>query len=207
MTIRTIPRSAVGGAMKLARLPLDLAVSLLPGNGAGAKPAAGIAVDRWEATLRQLAGYALRDDELREDAERRRVAADERARALRLREAAERRRAEADERLTDRIEDADAQRAAAEQRAERKRRQAEQQRAERTRAAARTETQRKAAARKARAKVEQAIGEQADAARLEQLEAEAQALEEREVALTAEAEAQRLQDEATAKKAARKNRS
>ena len=140
--------SAVGAGVKLARLPLDIAVSMLPGDGDGARPAASIAVDRWEATLRQVAGYALRDDELREDAARRRAAADERARALRLREAAERRRAEADERLADRVQTAEEQRS----------------------------------------------------------EAEAQALEEREAALTAKAEAQRLRDEATKKKAARRTK-
>jgi len=45
----------------------------------------------------------------------------------------------------------------------------------------------------------------ADEARLDQLEAEAKALEERERALVAQSEAQRLQDAATARKAARKN--
>lgn len=206
MSMRTIPRSAVGGAVKLARLPLDLAVSLLPGNGAGPRPAASIAVDRWEATLRRVAGYALRDDELREDAARRRVAADERARALRLRVAAERRSAEADERLADRFEQAEEHRSVAQERAERQRQAAEQQRAAKARAAAQAESRRKAATRRARANVEQAIEEQADEARLERLRAKAQALEEREVALTAEDEAQRLQEAATAKKAARRKR-
>ena len=65
---------------------------------------------------------------------------------------------------------------------------------------------RKASVREARAKVDEAIEEQADEARLEQLKAEADALEEREVALVAEAEAQRLQDEATKKKAARRRK-
>jgi len=203
MSVRTIPRSAVDGAVKLARLPLDIVVSLLPGNGDG-RPAASIAVDRWEATLRQLAGHALRDDELREDAVRRRLAADERARALRLRGAAERRSAEADEHLADRVKDAEEQRATAESRADDQREQAAKRRAERTAAAARTEPKRKAANRKARGQVEEAIEEEADEARLAQLEAEAKALEEREHALTARSEAQRLQDAATAKKAARR---
>ena len=59
MSIRAIPRGAVDGAVKLARLPVDVAISLLPGNGNGdgARPAAKIAVDRWDATLRELAGY------------------------------------------------------------------------------------------------------------------------------------------------------
>lgn len=206
MSLRAIPRGAVDGAVKLARLPLDVAVSLLPGNGDGARPAASIAVDRWEATMRQLAGYALLDDELRDDAARRHMAADERARALRLREAAERRTAEADERLATRVEQAEEHRSAAGERAERQRRQAEQRKQAKARAASQAQSRRKAASRRARAKVEGAIEEQADEARLEQLKAEAKALEEREVALTAADEAQRLQDAATAKKAARRKR-
>jgi hypothetical protein len=204
MSLRVIPRSAVDGAVKLARLPVDIAVSLLPANGDGSRPALRIAVDRWEATLRQIAGYALRDDELRVDAVRRRAAADERARALRLRDTAERRRAEADEHLADRVEDAGKQRTAARSRAERQRTQASRRRTERTAAAARTESKRKAANRKVRGQVEEAIEEEADEARLAQLEAEAKALEERERALAAQSEAQRLQDEATARKAARR---
>jgi hypothetical protein len=205
MSIRAIPRGAVDGAVRLARLPLNVAVSLLPGNGTGARPAASIAVDRWDAALRQVAAYALRDDELREDATRRRLAADERARALRLRAEAQARSAAADEHLADRVEHAEEHRATAEERAERERRQAERRRTERARAAKRTEAGRKAASTRARAKVDEAIEEQADEARLEQLETEARALEEREAALTAKAEAQRLQDAATAKKAARRD--
>ena len=208
MGMREIPRSAVGGAVKLTRLPLDIVVSMLPGDGdgSGAKPAAAIAVDRFEATLRDAAGIVLFDSELREDAMRRRIAADERERELGLRTEAERRSAEADDRFSDRVEDAEDRRTAAEQRAEDERQAAEQRKQQRTGNAARREQTRKAANRKARAKADEQIDQDADAARLEQLKAEAKALEEREAALTAQAEAQRLQDEATRKKAARKTR-
>jgi len=214
VSMRDIPRSAVGGVVKLTRLPLDIVVSMLPGdgdgdgdgNGSGAKPAAAIAVDRFEATLRDAAGIALFDRELREDAMRRRIAADERERELRLRAKAERRSAEADERFSERVEDAEEHRTAAEQRAERERQAAERRRKQRAASAADREQTRKAANRKVRAKVDEHIDQDADAARLEQLKTEAKALEEREAALTAQAEAQRLQDEATKKKAARKAR-
>ena len=206
MSIRDIPRGAVDGAVKLARLPVDAAIALLPGNGNGARPAATIAVDRVDATVRKVAGYALRDEELREDAMRRRVAADERARALRLRDTAEARSAAADEKLADRVEQAEERRAAAEQRAKRERAQAEQRRAAKSRAAGQAETKRKASSRRAKAKVDEVIDEQADEARLAQLKTEAKALEKREAALIAKDEARRLQDAATARKAARKKR-
>ncbi len=204
MTIRTIPRSAVGGSIKLMRLPLDMAVALLPGNGSGPKPAAGLALDRVEAQLRDLAGAALGDEVLREDAARRRVAADERERAMRLRTAAARRSAEADEVLHETREAAEERRKQAAAQARRQRAEAARLREERTQEAARAERKRKAASHKALSKAEQEIEEQADEARLEQLEHEAGVLEEKAEALTAEAEAQRLQDEATKKKAARK---
>jgi len=206
MSMRDIPRSAVGSVVKLTRLPLDIAVSILPGNGAARKPAAAIAVDRFEATLRDAAGIALFDTELREDAMRRRLAADERERELRLRAEAERRSGEADEHFSARVEDAEDRRSAAEQRAEKERQAAEQRKRERAAKAASREQTRKAANRKVRAKVGEKIEQDADTARLEQLEAQAKALEEREAALTAQSEAQRLQDEATKKKAARKQR-
>lgn len=206
MSLRDIPRSAVGGAVKLTRLPLDIVVSMLPGNGSGTKPAAAIAVDRFEAALRDAAGIALFDEELREDAMRRRIAADERERELRLRAEAERRTAEADERFSARVEDAEDRRSAAEKRAEHERQEAERRKQQRAANAARRAQARKATNRKVRAKVDEQLDEEADEARLEQLKKEAAALEERERALTAQAEAQRLQDEATKKKAARKKR-
>jgi len=206
MSLRDIPRSAVGGAVKLTRLPLDIVVSMIPGNGTGTKPAAAIAVDRFEATLRDAAGIALFDNELREDAMRRRLAADERERELRLRAEAERHSTEADEHFSGRVEDAEERRSAAEQRAAKERQAAEQRKQQRAAKAAQREGTRKAANRKVRAKVDEKIDQDADAARLEALEKESKALEEREAALTAQTEAQRLQDEATKKKAARKAR-
>jgi hypothetical protein len=208
MGIRDIPRSAVDGAVKLTRLPLDIVVSMLPGNGNGSatKPAAGIAVDRFEAALRDAAGIALFDRELREDAMRRRIAADERERELRLRAEAQRHSAQADERFSARVEDAEDRRTDAEKRADEERRAAEQRKQQRAANAARRAQARKTTTRKVRAKVDEKIDEDAEKARLEQLKTEAKALEEREAALTAQAEAQRLQDEATKKKAARKRR-
>jgi hypothetical protein len=206
MTIRAIPRKTVGGSIKVARLPLDIAVSMMPGNGDGPAASATVALDRVEAQVRDIAGIALRDDVLREDATKRRIAADERERALRLRAAAERRAREADERLADAHEDAEETREQAAERARRERSKAAGERRRRKQEAAKAERKLKADNAKLTDKIEEAIDERATEARLEQLEREAEALERKEAALTAEAEAQRLQDEATKKKAARKSR-
>ena len=89
MTIQTLPRTLVAGAIKVVRLPADLALAYT-GDGAFAT-SAGVAVDRVDAAVRGAAGTVLRDDQLRRDADRRREAAGERARALRLRTEAEKR--------------------------------------------------------------------------------------------------------------------
>jgi hypothetical protein len=208
MSLRAIARSAVGSSIKAARVPLDIAMSLLPGNGNGSGPAAGatIALDRVEAQLRDLAGLALHDEVLREDARRRRLAADERERALRLRAAAERRTEQADERLDETHEQAERRRAEAAERARRQRAEAAAERKQRSQQAGRAERKRKASSAKLAAKVDEAIDEQAADARLEQLEREAEALDHEAAALTAGSEAQRLQDAATARKAARTRR-
>jgi hypothetical protein len=206
MSIRALSRSAIGAGITIARLPLEVAVSLVPGNGAGPASKAGIAFDRIEAQIRDLAGAALGDDVLREDAALRRVAADERERALRLRAAAARRAAEADEHVEQTREQAEQQREEAAERAAAQRAKAAAERRERSRQAAQAERRRKSSSAKARAKTDEVIDEQATEARLEQLEREAAVLEEKAGALTAASEAQRLQDEATRRKAARKRR-
>ncbi len=204
MSIRAIPRTAVGGSIKAARLPLDVAVALMPGNGSGPGATAELVLDRMEAQIRDFAGIALGDEVLREDAALRRVAADERERAMRLRAAAARRAEEADEHLGETLEETEQQREKAAERARRLREKAAAERTKRTQQAAQAERKRKTTSAKAAAKTEQAISEQATDARLEQLEREAEVLEEKAVALTAADEAQRLQDAASAKKAARK---
>src|SRR4051794_3581311 len=96
--LRQISRGAVGGYLKAARMPLDAAVRVTRG-GNGRTSSATLAIDRVEAAARYLAGRALGDAELREDARRRSAAARERERALNLRGAADARAERADEHL------------------------------------------------------------------------------------------------------------
>lgn len=206
MSIRAMSRSAIGGGLTLARLPLDVAASLLPGNGSGPGSKAGIAIDRLDAQVRDLAGYALGDEVLRENAALRRIAAQERERAIELRRAAARRTEQADERLEETHEQAEERRKAAAERARKQRATAAAQRSERKQEAAKAERRRKASSAKARAKTDEVIDEQATEARLEQLQREAAVLDEKAGVVTAQAEAQRLQDAATRRKAARKRR-
>jgi fused signal recognition particle receptor len=203
MTLLTIPRAAVGGSLKLVRLPLDSALSL-----AGSNPSATtarLALDRLEAAVRGLAGAALGDDVLREDARRRGEAAAERERALRLRVEADRRSERADDRVAEQQEAADRRRAAAAEAAQAKQAQARQRSDSRKKQAAQAAQRRKQTAEKSAARTQAAVDEQAKRDRLEALDTKTEALDEKEVALTAADEARRLRDAATRAKAERKN--
>jgi hypothetical protein len=80
--LKEIRRGALDAYLKLARKPIDTAAKRF---GEGAE----IGVDRFDAGVRDVAGRLLFDDELRDEARRRRVAANEREEALRLKGKAE----------------------------------------------------------------------------------------------------------------------
>ena len=97
MALKNIPRTVVGGSIKVARVPVDAALKL-----AGRGKEGEVVVDRAEAAARDVAGTALGDEELRRDAAQRREAADTREEAIELREAAEEREAVAQQRAAQR---------------------------------------------------------------------------------------------------------
>ena len=201
MDIRTIPRTALNGYLRLLRVPVDAATGLLPREGEGAR----VLVDRADAVVRDVAGRLWRDDELREDARRRLLAADERERALRLRSEAEARTEQADAELRRREEEAGSRRRRAEEQAEEQRRRVEEQAQAEKRRASEQAARNKAAVRKAAAETEAELDKQARRTRLEQLDTEAEVLAEQEKALTAADETQRLRRATSQAKAARKN--
>jgi len=199
-----IPRTAVTGSLKLARLPLDLAISLLPGNGSGASAAASLALDRADAAARAVAGTILNDPVLREDASARSAAARERGRALHLRQEAQETKQDAEARLDERQEDSE----------RRRREAAERERAERERAARRRDAkveraddaadQRRQTNRKVASQVKEDVEKRARETRLSALDVEAAALAEKDEVIAARDEARRLRQAASAKKARRK---
>src|SRR3954468_8931726 len=145
----SVTNKAVDGYLKLVRIPLDTAVGLLPGNGNGRGPAAGLALDRADATVRTIAGTILRDSDLLHDAQRRRTAADEREKALRLRAAAQRKAQEADAKLESRQDRAAREFKRAERRAGAQREQAKPRREEKKRQAGKATASRRQTSRKA----------------------------------------------------------
>lgn len=203
MSLQTISRGAVDGYLKLIRLPADVVAGVLrPRNGRdGETTAVELALDRLEASLRDVAGSVVHDPKLREDAGRRRVAANERERALELRDAAERHSHEADAELASRAQTAAQQRQSAARREQEKKARAQQKRAAESRQLAQVENRRRATVNE---QAKDAVHDRSRRARLEQLQTETKTLDEERDAATARSEAQRLRRAASKTKAARK---
>src|SRR5690349_15007220 len=106
MNARAIPRAAVRSYLRVLRVPFDAAITLLPGDGSGAKTAARARVDRADASARSILGLVLNDADLRDDAARRHEAVRARQQAAQLRDEAKRKSEQADSRLEDRQEEA-----------------------------------------------------------------------------------------------------
>ena len=204
MNVRTIPRTAVDGYLRLVRVPLDGAISLLPGNGTGAKPTAEVALDRLDATLRGAIANLLSDTALRDDAERRRIAAQERKRALRLRAKAHVTAEEADSRLEERQQEATDLREQATQRAAVRRQMATREHETKKRRAAKAESDRREASRRTAERKQEALSAQASNERLKTMDAKADALRDKEKELAVRDEARRLRDAAGRAKTQRK---
>jgi hypothetical protein len=199
--IRDITRTAIGGYVKLLRLPLDTALRVA---GRGKSSGAGQAVDHVDATAREVAGAVTGDEELKEQGRRKHKAAEQRGRAADLKAAAEAKRQEADQDLDEGRERAQQRRKQAGQRAQERRQKAAQQTTKQKQSAKQSEQRRKAATAKATAKAQEAIDDRARDARLEQLDRQERALTEQEEAVTASDEAQRLEKAASQVKEQRK---
>jgi flagellar biosynthesis GTPase FlhF len=204
MTLRTLSRTVVGGALQLARLPVDGVLRVA--GGIGAAGGVKLILDRAEARVRAFAGKALGDEALQEDARRREVAADERERAMQLRAEAELRSERADEQVAAKERAAERRRGQAAETAKRKRRQAEMRRESSKGQAAQATRRRRNAAERSAAQSEKVIEERTKLGRLEHLDAKADALEEKEAALRTADEARRLHAAASNAKAERKER-
>src|SRR5688500_5831404 len=204
MSLRTISRTAIGGYVKMLRLPLDAAIGLRERTGANGVSEGIIVLDRFEARLRSIAGWTLRDDELVRDAERRRLAADKRERAVRLRTEAQTRSQRADARLSDRVEKAEQLRRQAARRAEDRKKRAERKREGESRRIAGVESRRRRANENVTARKAKAIQDRSKHVRLQQLNEKADTLAKKQDALTARNEAQHLRQAASKTKATRK---
>jgi hypothetical protein len=201
--VSNVRRAAIDGWLRVARLPFDTVARLLPADR-GPRNAAMLVIDRADATVRAAVGGILHDDDLCEDAFRRRAAADERRRAIELRMAAEEKQRDSDAQLAEALEGAARVREQAADEADRRLRQADNERAEqelRARLAAAAQERAVQLAREERLAAED---KQAKRERLNVLDEQAEALDREADALMASEDAQLLRDAAGAAKAARK---
>ena len=203
MEVRDVRRAAIDRWLRVARLPFDTVAHFLPADP-GPRNAAMLAIDRADATVRAAVGGLLHDNDLRDDAFRRRAAADERERALELRGEAEERQRIADAELAQELEGAARLREDADREAQERRRRVDEERAEQQRRARETAVAQERAVEQARADRLAVADKKAKRERLEVLDEQADALDREVDALTATDEAQRLRDAASAAKAARK---
>ena len=199
MDIRGVPRAVVERSLRLARLPADTALRRLPED----QPLR-IAVDRADATVRDLAGRVLGDTALQDQARRQRAAANERQRALQLRAEAKLRSTRADTEFREDKARAEQRRENAEATAAERERRAEADRQEAARRLEDRERNRKGSVRKARATIEESIDSQAQRTRLEELDEEGEAIAESNRALETRSEATRLAEAAARAKEERK---
>lgn len=201
MALRTASRLGVTASLRAARLPLDLTARALGRTESGL----GLAVDRFDARVRAVAGLVLGDADLKDDAARRHTATDERVRALRLRERADDVEEQADERLAEKEQRARRRRADAATGAEQRKAAAERERQEREARAAKSAQSRRANVERTKERQEEAVERRARESRLDALEEKAEALEEQEEALVAADEADRLARAAAKAKRSRKS--
>lgn len=199
MSLRNLPGTVVDRYLKVVKWPIDRASSRIGGEKAE------LALDRADATVRATAATVLGDPQLREDAERRFTAADERERAMKLRLEAELKAERADDKLQERKQSAAQQKQAADKRAAEAKKRAEKARQAKKKNLEEVERRRREANEAAAAKREEAIEAKERRERLEVLNKQSEALEEREEALVAKDESQRLAKAAAAVKEERKS--
>jgi hypothetical protein len=201
--VRNVQRAAIDRWLRVARLPFDTVAQLLPGDR-GPRNAAMLVIDRADASVRAAVGVLLHDDDLREDAFRRRAAADERERAAELRAAAEEKARVSDAELAQELEGAARLREAAALEAEARAREVDEERARRQRQTRETAAAQERVVDDAREEQLAAVEQKAKRERLNVLDEQADALDTEADALVATDEAQRLRDAARAAKATRK---
>ena len=201
--LRDVSRVTLDSSLRLIRFPIDGLLAL--GGDRGSVTAVKLRVDRADARTRRLAGIVLGDPDLQDDAELRREAADEKARALNLRAEADLRSQRANQLANKQKEAAARQRKEAASTTKQRREEAQKRRQSTKAAAARRASQRRNAAKSSAAKTEKVIEERAKHSRLDQLTTKTEAVQAKEAALVASDETRRVRRAAGAAKEKRKS--
>ena len=203
--IQTIPRTIVRSYLKLGRLPLDAAGSVLNKKGAEDWGPA-LAFDSVEATVLQTVGSFLNDDELVTQGRLAEARVAQLRRAAELEAQAEAKRKEADAEYRERIETDQERRQRIEREADEREQALAQQKAEKKRAVDDKARQQAEAARKIEAAQQKAVAKQDRAARAKRIEAEQEALQDEKRAVQADQAVLDLDKAIRTTKAVRKRR-
>jgi hypothetical protein len=204
MDLHVIPRTVIDRSIRMARLPLDVAIDLIEGSDPVGP--AHIAVDRTDASARELFGRITGDEKLVSEAAQKRAAANKRGEALRLRNQAARDEVEAVEAIDSGRKKAESRRKQAEKTAEAREAAAEKRAEEELRQVDTQASRQEAAVHNAEKVAAERRAKQERRAKLEALEDKESALAEKEDALTTREEAERLEEAAASIKAERKAR-
>lgn len=203
--VQELPRTAVHTYLKLTRLPLTAVERVFkPSSEDATSWPPAIVFEDFEARVKDLAATLLGDDVLRQDATLQRARVSQLRRAVELEGRAEATRAQAEQELAGRRAEVEADRQEAQERAETNKARLERERREaEARAAERAAQDERRAADLAAAERERVERLERDA-EAKRLEAEREALAEKQTALTSRDEAVRLEKAADAAKQRRK---
>jgi len=203
--IQTIPRTIVRSYLKLGRLPLDAAGTVLNRDGAE-DWAPALAFDRVEATVLQTVGSFLKDDELVTQGRLAEARVAQLRRAAQLEAEAAAKRAEADAEYRERVETDQERRARIQREADEREAALAREKAQKQREVEAKARKQEEAARKLEAAQQKAVAKQDRAARAKRVEAEQEALAEEKRAVQADQAVLDLDEALRTTKAVRKSR-
>lgn len=206
MQLQRIPRTIVRTWLRTARLPLKAVESVTrrgPGQNVGWAPA--IAFDAFEASVKQIAGSVLRDEELVQEGRLAQARVGQLRKAVELDAVAEQREAEADAEFRQRREADDQRRRQVEQETAQREAVLERDRQEKKRRAAEEERRKQEQVAKVEAVEEKVVARQERAAHATRISAERDALQHEREAVAAKTRTSKIDEELERTKAARKS--
>jgi hypothetical protein len=201
-TAKVLPRGATRAYLRLARLPLT-AAQRVTGHLADEQWPPTMAFETFEAGVESVVGALVGDESLTSSAAVRRAKLAKLKEASVLRTEAQQTRQQADEEFSSRREAAEQRREQAAKNAQKREAELEKQAEKREQQVKQKAAKKTAAARKAKAKQDEVIERQERAAKLEALDAEADALAAAKEAADAESTVEVIEDTIEGQKEAR----
>lgn len=205
MQLQQIPRTIVRAGLRTARLPLSAAELVLRRGEHDVEWAPTMAFDSFEATVKQLAGSVLHDDELSREGQLAQARVAQLRKAAELDAVAEGRKAQADAEFQERRELDEERRRQVDRQAAEREAALERERNEKKRRTAEEDARKRRQAAKVEAVEEKVVAREDRAARTTRIAAERDALQHEREAVNAKGRVTKVDDELEEVKAARKS--